>query len=77
MRSAAVLLFSCRREMRRPSRHVLRTRLRQPRRGFVREAGSQVRPIRPAMRRQPSRSAKRRLRVVHAMPRGFVPHVRH
>jgi hypothetical protein len=29
------------------------------------------------MRRQPSRSAKRRLRVVHAMPRGFVPHVRH
>jgi hypothetical protein len=77
MRSAAVLLFSGRREMRRPSRHVVRTRLRQPRRGVVREAGTPVRPARPAMCRQPSRSAKRRLRVVHAMPRGFVPHVRH
>jgi hypothetical protein len=77
MRSAAVFLLSCRREMRRPSRHVVRTRLRQPRRGGDREPDTAVRSTRPAPRRQPSRSAKRRLRVVHAMPRGFVPHVRH
>jgi hypothetical protein len=77
MRSAAVLLFSGRRETRRPFRHVVRTRLREPRRGFVREAGPPIRSTRPPSHRQPSRSAKRRMRVVHAMPRGFVPHVRH
>jgi len=77
MRSAAVLLFSGRREMRRPSHQVVRARLRLRRRGVVREPGTAVRSTGPATRRQPSRSAKRRMRVVHAMPRGFLTQVRH
>jgi len=77
MRSAAVLLSSHRRGMRRVTRHLPRTRLRQRPRGGVHERAAKTRFERPEGRPQSARSTKRRPRMVHAMPRGFLPLVRH
>jgi len=77
MRSAAVLLSCKRCDVRRRVRVLVRTRVRQPRHDACRNAGDPVRAPRPARQRQTSRTARRRLRAVYAMPRGFVPLVRH
>jgi len=77
MRSAAVLLSSHRRGLRRISRHALRTRPRPRHRGGFRAAGTVVHRSRPTAPRRLSRRIKRRVRIVYAMPRGFLPLVRH
>lgn len=74
MRSAAVLLCSLRRAQRRPARGPVRERpvaLRRvaPRDGDHRAQGG--------ARRALPRSAKPRERIVHVIPRGFLPLVRH
>jgi hypothetical protein len=72
MRSAAVLFCSSRRGARR----VLRATSARPRaahRTFDRDASG----ARRAARRAPSRLAKPRERIVHVIPRGFLPLVRH
>jgi hypothetical protein len=75
MRSAAVLLCSSRRSQRRPVRCASRARRRVPQRTLSRLAGS-ARTSR-GTRRATTRTAKPRERVVHVIPRGFLPLVRH
>jgi hypothetical protein len=77
MRSAAVLLSSHRRGLRRVSRHARRARPRLRHRGGFRAAGIGVQRLRPTAPRRLSRRIKRRVRIVYAMPRGFLPLVRH
>jgi hypothetical protein len=77
MRSAAVLLSTRRRAQRRTSRHVQRVRVRAPHRARTADASLATRPARVASRRSPSRSAKPRERIIHVVPRGFLPLVRH
>jgi hypothetical protein len=77
MRSAAALLSSHRRGVRRISRHLPRTRQRPRHRGGQRPGGERLRTMRAVARSRPSRRAKRRVRVVHAFPRGYLPAVRH
>jgi hypothetical protein len=78
MRSAAVLLSTRRRAPRRAAtREVQRARLRHPHRARPDAAQSATRPMRTATRRAPMRCVKRRERILHVIPRGFLPLVRH
>jgi hypothetical protein len=76
MRSAAVLLSNRRRAQRRTLRHVERARVRTPHRVNA-DASMPKRPARAAARRAPSRNVKPRERIIHIVPRGFLPLVRH
>lgn len=71
MRSAAFLLVSLRRSLRRTRRPAAFLRAQ---RTFRREGAA--RPARGARHALP-RLAKPRERVIHAIPRGFLPLVRH
>jgi hypothetical protein len=76
MRSAAVLLSTRRRAQRRTSRQIVRSRVRVAHRSRA----AVERPGRRASlnaRRTPTRSVKPRERIVHVVPRGFLPLVRH
>jgi hypothetical protein len=73
MRSAAVLLCSHRRSARRPLRCASRARSRVSRRTLPRDASEARRAVRRAL----PRVAKPRERIVHVIPRGFLPLVRH
>jgi len=77
MRSAAVLFCSRRRLERRSHRHVQRARVRAPHRVRDVAGAHPTRAVRVASRRAASRSAKPRERVIHVVPRGFLPLVRH
>ena len=78
MRSAAVLLSTRMRMQRRAAtREVHRARLRHPHRARPDIAQATTRPVRSATRRAPMRSVKRRERILHVIPRGFLPLVRH
>ncbi|GIK86568.1 MAG: hypothetical protein BroJett026_20490 [Betaproteobacteria bacterium] len=75
MRSAAVLLCSHRRAQRRSPRCAARARSRGLRR-TPRHDAPRVRDARGTRRAAP-RLAKPRERIVHVIPRGFLPLVRH
>ena len=78
MRSAAVILSTRRRTQRRAAtRQVQRARLRSPHRARPDDVQASKRPTRSATRRAPMRSVKRRERILHVIPRGFLPLVRH
>ena len=74
MRSAALLLCTQRRAQRRPPRGALRERPDALRRTALRDA---ARRAPGGARRALSRTAKPRERIVHVIPRGFLPLVRH
>jgi hypothetical protein len=73
MRSAAVLLCTRRRSQRRLARCASRERPRTPHRTILRDGDD----ARRASRRASPRVAKPRARIVHVIPRGFLPLIRH
>jgi hypothetical protein len=51
--------------------------MRSPHRARPEDRAGGTRAARPATRRAPLPSVKRRARIIHAVPRGFLPLVRH